>query len=135
MDTRTSTNPNICYESLFKKTLEIIKEVRPSIIHIFRFSKRPFSNAEKLEDFPDRIKKERSRKLTKLFQKINLEDNKKFLGKEFKVLVSEEGKNNTVIARAPSFRAVILESGELGTFQRVKITDFKKNYLFGKVCR
>jgi MiaB-like tRNA modifying enzyme len=44
-------------EKSFKKTLEVIKEVRPSIIHIFRFSKRPFCDAEKLKDFPDRIKK------------------------------------------------------------------------------
>lgn len=120
-------------EKSFRKTLEVIKKVRPSIIHIFRFSKRPFSSAEKLKDFPDKIKKERSRKLTKLFQKINLEDNKKFLGKEFKVLISEKGKNNTVIARSSSFRAVILREGELGTFQKVKITDFKKNYLFGEI--
>lgn len=117
----------------FEKTLKIIEEVRPSIIHIFRFSQRPFSKAQKLKDFPDKVKKERSRKLTELSRKINLEDNKKFLEKEFKVFISEQGKNNTVIARLPSFRAVILKKGELGTFQKIKVTDFKKNYLFGEI--
>jgi len=117
----------------FEKTLSVIKETRPSIIHIFRFSKRPHSKTQDLKDFPDRIKKERSRKLTKLSRKINLEDNKQFLGKEFDVLISGEGKKGTVIGRTSSFRAVVLREGKLGDFKRVKIVGFKENYLKGKV--
>ena len=120
-------------EKNFKKTLEVIKETRPSVVHIFRFSKRPCSKTKDLKDFPDKIKKERSRRLTDLSQKINLKDNKKFVGNEFPVLISGEGKKGTLIGRLPSFRAVILKEGNLGNFEKVKINGFKENYLKGEI--
>jgi len=119
-------------EKSFQKTVDIIKKVRPAVFHIFRFSKRQNSEASKLKDFPDRIKKERSRILTKLFSQINLGENKKFLGKEFNVLIVEKRKNSTLLARTSSFRAVILKEGKIGEFKKIKIIDFRKNYLIGK---
>jgi threonylcarbamoyladenosine tRNA methylthiotransferase CDKAL1 len=117
----------------FNRTIKVIKKTKPSIVHIFRFSKRPFSQTINLKDYPDRIKKERSRELTKLSQKINIKDNRNFLGKEFEVLISEKGKKGTLIGRTPSFRAVILKQGKLGSFEKVKIIDFENNYLVGKI--
>jgi MiaB-like tRNA modifying enzyme len=119
-------------EKSFKKTVEIIKKIKPEVLHIFKFSKRKGTLDFNLKDYPDRIKKERSRILSELFEKYNLEKNKKYLGKKFNVLIIEKRKGK-YLARTDSGRAVVLEKGELGKFIKVKIVDYKWNYLIGDV--
>lgn len=118
-------------EESFDKTIKIIKKIKPDIIHIFKFSKRKGTPDFNLKDHPDRIKKERSRILTELFENLNLEKNKKYLKKKFNVLIVEKRKNK-YLARMESGRAVILDKGEIGTFVKVKIVDYKWNYLIGR---
>jgi len=115
-------------EESFNKTIKIIKKVKPDIIHIFKFSKRKGTPDFNLKDYPDRIKKERSRILTELFESLNSEKNKKYLGKKFNVLVVEKRKNK-YLARTESGRAAVLGKGEIGTFTKVKIVDYRWNYL------
>ena len=119
-------------EESFEKTIDLVKKTKPEILHIFRFSKRQGTEAEKLKDFPERIKKERSRILTKIWTEMNLKKNKKFLGKKFNVLITEK-RGNSFLARTNSFRAVILKEGKIGKFEKVKIINFRPNYLIGKI--
>ncbi len=119
-------------EKDFKKTISVIKKINPEILHIFRYSKREGTEAARLKDFPDRIKKERSRILTKIWQKIAKEKAKKYLGKKFKTLITEK-REKTFLARLPSYKAVILKEGILGEFVKVKIIGAKPNYLLGKI--
>jgi len=121
-------------ESEFQNTVKIIKKIKPEILHLFRYSKRKETQAEKLKDFPDKIKKERSRILTKIWQKFNFEKNKKFLGKKFNALITEKRENN-FLARLDSYKAVILKTGNLGEFVKVKIVKVKPNYLIGKIWK
>ncbi len=119
-------------EKAFQKTVKIIKKIKPEILHIFRYSRRERTKASKLKDFPDRIKKERSRILTKVWLKICREKNKKFLGKNFNVLITEK-RENSFLARLNSYKAVVLKEGDLGSFVKVKIIGAKPNYLIGKI--
>jgi MiaB-like tRNA modifying enzyme len=121
-------------EEDFKETVSVIKKIKPEILHIFRYSKREGTVAAKLKDFPDRIKKERSRILTKIWQEISKEKSKKYLGKEFQALITEK-RGKTFLARLPSYKAVILKEGNLGEFVKVKIVGAKPNYLIGKICK
>jgi threonylcarbamoyladenosine tRNA methylthiotransferase CDKAL1 len=118
----------------FKETVSLIEKTQPEILHIFRYSKRKGTLAEKLKQIPERIKKERSRVLTKIWQKILKEKSKKYLRKKFEALITEK-RGNTFLARLPSFKAVILEKGKLGEFVKVKITGAKPNYLIAKICK
>jgi threonylcarbamoyladenosine tRNA methylthiotransferase CDKAL1 len=117
-------------EDAFNKTLKVIEKIKPDIIHIFKFSKRKGTPDFKLKDLPDRIKKERSRILTEKFIDLNLEKNKKMVGKKFKVLIVEKRKGK-YLARTDSGRAVILKKGKIGSFVNVKIADYRWNYLIG----
>jgi len=117
-------------EESFNKTIKVVKKIKPDIIHIFKFSKRKGTPDFNLKDYPDRIKKERSRILTELFESLNLEKNKKYLGKKFNVLVVEKRKGK-YLARTESGRAVVLDKGKIGTFVKVKIIDYRWNYLIG----
>jgi threonylcarbamoyladenosine tRNA methylthiotransferase CDKAL1 len=118
-------------EKDFQKTVSLIKKVKPEILHVFRYSKRKGTEAEKLKDLPDRIKKERSRILNKIWFEILKEKNKKYLGKVFPVLITEKRKDS-FLARTNFYKAVILKEGNLGEFKRIKIVDAKPNYLVGE---
>lgn len=114
-------------EESFWKTYDLVQEVKPDIVNITRFSKREGTPAEKLKEIPGWIVKERSRKLTELCVRIGLENNRKFLGREVKVLVTSPGKR-FMLARTDSYRAVIT-TGELGEFKMVRIGSCRHNYL------
>jgi tRNA A37 methylthiotransferase MiaB len=114
-------------EESFWKTYDLVQEVKPDIVNITRFSKRIGTPAEKLKEIPGWIVKERSRKLTELCVRIGLENNRKFLGREVKVLVTSSGKR-FMLARTDSYRAVIT-TGELGEFKMVRIGSCRHNYL------
>ena len=117
-------------EESFKRTVALIKKVKPEVLHIFKFSKRKGTPDSKLKDIPDRIKKDRSRIVSELFEKYNLEKNKRYKGKKLKVLIVEKRKGK-YLARTDSGRAVVLEKGKIGERVEVKIVDYRWNYLIG----
>jgi MiaB-like tRNA modifying enzyme len=119
-------------EAAFEKTLSIVQALRPGVLNITRFSPRPMTSAAELKDITDRVKKERSRRMSKLAKKIFLENNKKFLGQRMDVLVTENGKNGTFLGRTDEYKQVVLESGVLGEVRRVEITGAEAHYLIGQ---
>ena len=121
-------------EKDFKETIKMVKKIKPEILHIFKYSKRERAPASKLKDFPDKIKKERSRILTKISREICEKENKKYLLKKFEALITEKRKD-TFLARLPSYKAVILKEGKLGDFVKIKIVNAKPNYLIGEIIR
>ncbi len=120
-------------EEDFKKTCKLIKEVKPHIVNITRFSPRKGTQAAKLKDMPEKIKKERSRDLCKITREMRLKENKKFIGKKYEVFISEEKKTGTKIARLPSYRALIVNEGKSGEFRKAFVTGCEHNYLKGKL--
>lgn len=119
-------------EQAFRRTLDLIKETRPHIINITRYSPRPGTNADRLKDMPSKIKKERSRTLNSLAKSIRMEDNKKMVGSKLSGLIFEKKKCNN-LARVFNGKAVVLQEGQVGDFVKIKIIDFKHNYLIGKI--
>ena len=115
-------------EKAFQNTIKIIEEVKPDVLHIFRYSKREGTHDSKLKELKTQTKKQRSRILVDFYQKYNLDKNEEFLNKEVEVLVIED--NN--LARTNSGRAVLIKSGKAGEFKKVKITNYNWNYLIGE---
>lgn len=116
-------------EESFRRSYDVIKEIKPDIVNITRFSARPGTKAYKLKDMLDRVKKERSRKMTNLHGSIGREINQKLIGKELKVLVTEPGKNGTLMGRTESYKTVVLRRGRVGEFKWVRIRDATSSYL------
>ncbi len=115
-------------EESFWKSYELIKETKPDIVNITRFSPRKGTPAAKLKDIPGWIKKERSRKLTQLCREIGEENNRRFVGSKLRVLVTQHGKRNTMLSRTDSYRPVIT-NGVLGEFKFVRVKGCSFNYL------
>ena len=117
-------------EESFWKSYELVRDVKPDIVNITRFSPRQGTPAAKYKDIPGWIKKERSRKLTDLMKRIGEQNNSKFVGRKMRVLVTRRGKGETVLARTDSYRAVVTR-GRVGEFKKVWIVDCRYNYLVG----
>lgn len=122
-------------EKEFMDSLELIKSLRPNILNITRFSARPKTEAMKMDNkIPSRIAKERSRKLTKTHADISRNINKGFIGRKERILITESGKNATMMGRTDSYKPVVVEDDvQLCDFVDVEITEAKDTYLKGRV--
>lgn len=120
----------------FDKTVEVLKEIKPDIVNVTRFSPRSGTEAYEMDDKVQSLeKKNRSKELTDLRFEISRENNEEFLGNEENVLVLEEGKGDSLKGRINNYKVVVLkeESKDLiGRWVKVKITDYADVYLVGK---
>jgi threonylcarbamoyladenosine tRNA methylthiotransferase CDKAL1 len=119
----------------FDHTIELIKEIKPDIVNITRFSARPLTLAKKMKGrIPTHIVKTRSKQATEVCSKLSLEKNKQHLRKTYSVLVTEPGKKKTVTGRTDSYKQVVLtEPVPIGSFVQVKIINATPTYLVGKL--
>lgn len=111
-------------EEAFENTLNLIKEIKPDVLNISRFWARPGTAAEKLKQFHGRVTKSRSRRMNFLFRDVGLEKNRRWIGWEGKVLISEI-LDNGFCARNFAYKPIIIKSEDnlLGKFVDVGITD------------
>lgn len=116
----------------FQKTLELLRETRPDVINISKFSPRPGTKARELRQLPTQLIKERSLETTWLAREINLGNRRNLIGKTYRVLVTERGPDFK--ARNINYQQVVLKefNGKLGDFANVKITDAIHGSLFGE---
>lgn len=117
-----------------RSSIELMKEVRPEIINVTRFSAREGTEAFEMDDqVPGWMSKERSRELTKLRMDISLEKNDSLIGDSFRVMTTEYVKEGTTVGRTDSYRPVVLpEHLPLGSFYEVNITSATDAYLNGR---
>jgi threonylcarbamoyladenosine tRNA methylthiotransferase CDKAL1 len=108
-----------------------LNEVKPDVVNISRFGVRPNTVAEKLPQIHDKIKKDRSRILSKLCSEISLQKNKKLEGSIEKIFVTEFGKNNAFIGRSSSYKPIVVSENFLGKFVLVKLEKAFPTYLTG----
>lgn len=75
----------------FIETLENVKRAKLTKVHVFPYSKRPNTIAEKMpEQIDEGIKKERARKLIKVSDKLKAEFIEKNIGRELSVIFEEK---------------------------------------------
>ncbi len=120
-------------ENEFRETLRLIESLQPDKVNVTRFSPRPGTPAGELYDMPERIKKDRSREMTRLWLKIAAERNRRYMGKLLPCVVVEKGKGATMKARAANYLGVVVEEEvPLGSEVTVKISGFNSHYVSGK---
>ena len=118
-------------EKDFEKTLKLIEKVKPDIVNISKFGKRPKTKAGEMEQIDRKTINKRSKIISELVRKISFESNKKWIGWNGEVLIDEiknfsEGRN---FAYKP---ILIKEKLKLGSFVNVKIVQVRTNYLLGE---
>ena len=99
-------------EEDFLECIDFVKEVGFSKLHVFPYSIRTGTKAEKMDGhLPNEVKKERARRLIKVSDELGMIYNSKFIGKEVSLLV-EEYKNGYSIGHTNNFLRVRVK-GEL----------------------
>lgn len=122
-------------EEQFHQTITLLKKIKPDITNITRFSARPLTIAKKMKGrIPTQVVKERSKQTSEICSAISFEKNKEHLGKTYRVLVTEHGKQKTFIGRTENYKPVVLTQPVLlGESVSVKIIDAAPTYLVGKL--
>lgn len=121
-------------EKDFEMTMRLLEQTRPDKVNITRYSRRPKTPAADLYDMPDRIKKDRSRKLTRLWLDIAGKNNGRYLGLALQVIVTERGRGMTMKARTVNYTGVVINSAPpLGSQQTVRIINSGPYYLTGNI--
>lgn len=122
----------------FNKTLNAVKEIGYHTIFAFMYSPRPGTKAAEIDDNIDKNeKKRRLNELIKLQSAITYNINKSYEGKTVDVLIEGYSKKNMKVymGRNRQNQIVNFISDKLllpGSIVSVKITEGKKNTLFGK---
>lgn len=90
----------------------------------------------RIGELPDRIRKDRSRAVIQEAYAALLIDNTKKIGRVLQVVVTEQLKPGSVMARSSLYEGVVIrEEVVLGTVCQVTITGCTPHYLIGKLVR
>jgi len=125
-------------EEDFNDTLKIVKLVRFDGAFSFKYSKRPMTEAAKMENqVPEEIKQKRLELLQEVLKNIIFEKNKEKEGQIIPVLVESKSKkvSSELMGRTPCFRIVNFSSPKkinIGDTVAVKIIKGYKNSLKGE---
>ena len=118
-------------EEEFKKTYKFAKKVGFANIHIFPYSKRSGTVAERYKQVDGIVKKRRVKKLEKLNKKLNKKYIKKSK-KDYHIVLIEENEDGFYIGHSENYiKCYIPEKVEINSFVTVKI---EKPYKDGAIA-
>lgn len=123
----------------FDETKKLLKEVKPNIINIKRFSPRPKTRAYELNKkcrVQSVVAKRRSSELAKLHVEIARALNSMHVGKNMRVLLTERVKRGTTLGRSDNYMPVVVR-GEmpLGEYSEVRIKKSTHAYLYAECIK
>lgn len=114
----------------FRMTEDVIRITQPDKVNVTRYSRRPHTPAFMMHDMPDRIKKERSRRVTELWKEIALIRNIRYIGHELEALITEHGRAGTMKARTRNYTGVVVHgTSSPGKWVRARATDATPFYI------
>jgi threonylcarbamoyladenosine tRNA methylthiotransferase CDKAL1 len=117
----------------FTQSLDLIEMVRPNKVNITRYSRRPFTPLFTVKDCPEWIKKDRSRIMNTLAEKVYASINAGCLEKQVPFLVTETIKEGSVMARSPNYLGIVInENLPIGYDGRAILKKERKYFFIGK---
>ena len=117
----------------FKNTLETVKEIEFSKLHVFPYSIRENTPSSKLPQIPDYLKKDQTDKLLELSREFEIKYMKKFLNKDLEVLF-EVNKDGYSYGHTTNYLAVkVIGTFKSSTIKNVKMINVEYPYIYGEV--
>jgi len=122
-------------EEAFENTIKLIEELRFERVHVAQYTPRPRTLAAGLPQIPSPVKKERSKKVMKVVERIGWEEHKRYVGSRTTVLVVAHGERGGLDAKLYNYMPVVLNAGESlpGRWECVEIVEATWYDLRGKV--
>jgi MiaB-like tRNA modifying enzyme len=117
----------------FSQSLDLVDRIRANKVNITRYSARPFTPISSKKDFPDWIKKDRSRIMSARAEEVYASVNQEYLNKQTDFIVTERIKKGSVMARSPNYLGIVLnENLPLGYEGRAILKKDKKYFFSGQ---
>jgi len=117
----------------FEETLSLVSKYKFITLNISQFYPRPGTPAANMPQINTKIKKERSRKITELFE--SYQPYEKFIGNIYEVLCTDTSyQENYFVAHNKYYHQVLVPMKEeyMGKMLTVKITSADKFYMIGE---
>lgn len=112
-----------------RATAQIVKELKPEILNITKYSPRPGTAAYSWKTPPTNQTAQWSQILSEIHKDVSEKSMEQFVGKEMDVTLLEEGKKGTLIGRDVNYHPIVVRRGKLGETRRVKIVKSSPFYL------
>lgn len=131
-----------CGETLedHRLTLSLMREVEYDAAYMFKYSRRPGTQADRLmtDDVPEDVKTGRLNEIIACQNELSLVSNRRDVGKIFEVLVEGPSRRSPeqLCGRTSGNKMVVFEGAEgleAGTYVNVKVTDCTSATLLGTV--
>lgn len=117
----------------FEDTVNLIKETKPDVVNLSRYSQRPGTPAAEMVQIPVAEVKNRSKKLFDIINKISLQNNQEWIGWTGTVLFDEQ-TDDAIRGRNFAYKPVFVEeSVKVGDKVRVTITRATNHGLYGTI--
>lgn len=122
-------------DSDFEDTMDVLNQVRFEQLFSFKYSPRPLTEAEKLEEVDSEIGSERLNRLQARHDQILDEMKSVNLGKVVEVYFEELRDDGHVAGRSDNNLSVKVKGSEewLGKIAKVKITEVSRNVQYGEI--
>lgn len=122
-------------DEAFENTVKLVEELRFERVHVARYTPRPRTIAAGLKQVPDAVKKERSKKLISVVERIGYEEHAKLVGSRAHVLVVSKGERGGLEAKMFNYMPVILpeNSSSLGVWRCAEVVEATWYDLRGRV--
>lgn len=119
-------------DELFEETIDTIKKIRFSKIHVFPYSRRKGTPADLMDNQVDQvIKKQRVKKIMELSRELEKEYMNKFIGQKLEV-IKEVEKDEYIIGHTSNFLLVKFKSNEIKDKYVVELDKVDYPYVIGK---
>ncbi|TBR11433.1 MAG: tRNA (N(6)-L-threonylcarbamoyladenosine(37)-C(2))-methylthiotransferase [Candidatus Nitrosotenuis sp.] len=118
-------------ESDFEQTLSLLKETRPDVVNLSRYSQRPGTKAADMDQIDVSEVKRRSKIVFDLMNHIAADNNRQWLGWEGEVLFNEQ-TDEQIRGRNFAYKSVFVEDAvRVGQKKQVRITRATNHGLYG----
>jgi MiaB-like tRNA modifying enzyme len=118
----------------FEKTVNLLKETRPDVVNLSKYSARPGTEAAEWEQIDVSVVKKRSKEIFELINQIAFENNQKWIGWRGDVLFDEKTEEG-IKGRNFAYKSIFVdENVEIGQTHAIEITNITKHSLVGKIA-
>jgi MiaB/RimO family radical SAM methylthiotransferase len=114
----------------FSRSLELIERIRPNKINITRYSPRPLTGINSEKDFPDSVKKDRSRIMQARAEALYSQINPPCLNSIVPFIVTEKIRDGSVMARTPAYTGVVLNEDLPAGYEGRALLKKDRRYFF-----
>ena len=124
-------------EEDFNETLDFVKQIQFEKVHVFPYSRRKGTAADKMSGhLENSIKADRAHRLSTIADSIRQNYLKGQEGKTMNVLTEAKGKDGFSFGYSDNYTPVIFKAdAKVGEIVKIKITGVKDDSCIGVICR